>query len=175
MIKKQALLEFFLLTTKHQNCKLNLRKTKQQITPNYDVNRKTKLECGMILSNWKDNASAIDALNIQLWIAKFRDTDYRSFFKRFYLFIFRERGREGERERNINVWLTLAHLLLWTWPTTQACALTRNPTSDPSVCRLALNPLSHTSQGYRSFFKDPIILHVIQWKYLHIYKYLIAF
>ena len=25
------------------------------------------------------------------------------------LFIFRERGREGERERNINVWLPLAH------------------------------------------------------------------
>ena len=32
----------------------------------------------------------------------------RPFFKkRFYLFIFRERGREGERERNINVWLPL--------------------------------------------------------------------
>ena len=25
------------------------------------------------------------------------------FFKRFYLFIFRERGREGERKRNISV------------------------------------------------------------------------
>ena len=28
-------------------------------------------------------------------------------FKDFYLFIFRERGREGEREGNINVWLPL--------------------------------------------------------------------
>ena len=29
------------------------------------------------------------------------------FFKIFYLLIFREKGREGERERNINVWLPL--------------------------------------------------------------------
>ena len=29
------------------------------------------------------------------------------FFLRFYLFIFREWGREGERKRNINVWLPL--------------------------------------------------------------------
>ena len=37
--------------------------------------------------------------------------------------------------------------LLGTWPTTQACDLTGNQTSDPLVCRLALNPLSHTNQG----------------------------
>ena len=40
------------------------------------------------------------------------------------LFIFRERKREGERERKINVWLPLVHPLVGTWPTTQACALT---------------------------------------------------
>ena len=34
-----------------------------------------------------------------------------------------------------------------TWPTTQACALTGNQTGDLLVCRPALNPLSHTSQG----------------------------
>ena len=45
------------------------------------------------------------------------------FFKRFYLFIFREREREGEREGNIDVWLPLARPLLGTWPATQACAL----------------------------------------------------
>ena len=33
--------------------------------------------------------------------------------------------------------------LLETWPTTQACALTGNQTSDPLVPRLAFNPLSH--------------------------------
>ena len=48
------------------------------------------------------------------------------FFQRFYLFIFRERGREGERERNINVWLPLAWPLLGIWPATQAWALTGN-------------------------------------------------
>ena len=37
--------------------------------------------------------------------------------------------------------------LLGTWSTTQACALTGNQTDDPSVLYLALNPLSHTSQG----------------------------
>ena len=31
---------------------------------------------------------------------------------------------------------------------TQSCALTGNQTSDPLVCRLVLNPLSHTSQVY---------------------------
>ena len=66
------------------------------------------------------------------------------FLKYFiYLFLERGEGREKERERNINVWLPLAHPLL----RTQACALTENRTGDPLVCSLALNPLSHTSQG----------------------------
>ena len=72
-------------------------------------------------------------------------------FKRFYLFIFREReGREKERKRDINVWLPLTHPLLGTWPATQACALSGNQTSDPLVRRLVLNPLTHTSQGFFS-------------------------
>ena len=41
------------------------------------------------------------------------------FLKIFYLFIFKERGREGEKERNMSVWLLLAHPLLGTWPATQ--------------------------------------------------------
>ena len=61
--------------------------------------------------------------------------------------MFRQRGREKERDRNINVWLSLTHPLLGTWPATQACALTGNRTSDLSVRRLVLNPLSYTSQG----------------------------
>ena len=57
-----------------------------------------------------------------------------------------ERGREKERERNITVWLPLALPPLGTWPTTQACTLTGNQTSDPLVPRPALSPLSRTSQ-----------------------------
>ena len=88
---------------------------------------------------------------------------FRSFFekKKKRLFIYFQREGEGGRnrgretsmyERNIN-WLALACPLLGTWPATQACALTRNRTGDLSVCRLALSPLSHTSQGHlvRSF------------------------
>ena len=70
------------------------------------------------------------------------------YFKRLYLFIFRERGREGEREgQSINVWLPLAHPPLRTWP--------------PVVCRPALNPLSHPSQGQRHAFynENPIHTH----------------
>ena len=51
------------------------------------------------------------------------------------LFIFRERGREGEREGNIAVWSPLTCPLLVTWPAAQACALTGDPTSDPLVRR----------------------------------------
>ena len=78
----------------------------------------------------------------------------RFFIFRFHLFIFLERGKEGEREgRNINMWLPLERPPLGTWPATQACALTGNWTSNPLVCRPALNPLSHTSQGYIQDFK----------------------
>ena len=47
----------------------------------------------------------------------------------------------------MNVWLPLPHPLPGTQPATQACALTGNRTHDPLVHRLALNSLSHTSQG----------------------------
>lgn len=36
-----------------------------------------------------------------------------------------ERGREGERVGDINVWLPPMHPLLGIWPTTQACACHR--------------------------------------------------
>ena len=91
-----------------------------------------------------------------LWkscLGKEKFLDACGFLKRFYLFIFRESGREGEKERNINVWLPLMHSQLGTWPATQTCALTGNWTSDPLVCRPVLNPLSYTSQGDDCVFK----------------------
>ena len=77
------------------------------------------------------------------------------FFKRFYLFLERGKRREKKRERNINVWLLFEYPLLEAWPAPQACFLTGNWTSNTLVCRPALNQLSHTSQGRKSyiFFK----------------------
>ena len=51
------------------------------------------------------------------------------------LFSFFQREGKGRRKGNINLWLPLARPLLGTWPTTQACALTGNPTGDPLFCR----------------------------------------
>ena len=48
--------------------------------------------------------------------------------------------------------LPLTHPQMGTWPATQACALTGNRTSGPLVCRLARNPLSHTSQDMDLLF-----------------------
>ena len=68
------------------------------------------------------------------------------FFKDIiYLFLLRGEGREKEKERSIYL-LPLVHPQLWTWPATQACALTWNRTCDLLVCRTMLNPLSHISQ-----------------------------
>ena len=58
---------------------------------------------------------------------------------------FRERGREGERERDINQ-LPLICTPSRTEPAAQACALTGNRTHDLSTGRLS-NQLSHISQG----------------------------
>ena len=52
------------------------------------------------------------------------------------------------------MWLPLTRPLLGTWPITQACALTGNRTGKPLVCRPALNPLSHTSQGGKVGFGE---------------------
>ena len=71
------------------------------------------------------------------------------YFLKDFIYLFLDRGerKEKERERNINVWLPIMHPLLWTWPATQACALTGNQTGGPLVHRQALNPLSHTGLG----------------------------
>ena len=79
-----------------------------------------------------------------------------SFSRRLYLFIFRERGREEEREGEKHHCEVAYHApLLGTWPEIQACA-----TSDPSVCRQALNPLSHTKQGLSQALGNTIFIAV---------------
>ena len=72
-------------------------------------------------------------------------------FQIFYLFNFRERRKERERERNISQ-LALSCPQPGTWPATQSCALTGNQICNPLVHSPELNPLSHTSHG-ENFFK----------------------
>ena len=86
--------------------------------------------------------------------------EIRNFLKDFtYLFLERGEGRKKERERNMSVWLSLMHLLLGTWPTTPACALTGNQAGHPLVLRPALNPLSHSSQGMEIDLGDEYNFH----------------
>ena len=76
------------------------------------------------------------------------------------LFIFKEMGREGERGRETSMCGCLSH-----WgpgPKTQACSLSGNWIGDPFICRLALNPLSYTSQG-PVFYSNSVII-----KFLHL-------
>ena len=76
-----------------------------------------------------------------------------------YLF-FRERGREEEKETNIDG-VPLARSQLGAWPTTQACALTGKQTNNPSVLRPALSPLSHTRQSSKQFWKHLLLTYYI--------------
>ena len=90
-----------------------------------------------------------------------------------FLFIslsfFRERmGKRGRKKRRETLtcernssWLLLTCPQLGTWPATQACALTRNLTSNLSVRRLALNSLSYTSQDNSSFLFKKIFLKIL--------------
>ena len=75
----------------------------------------------------------------------------------FYYFLknilFLERGKKGESEGENHQCEVVSHALpTGEVPATQACALTGNWTSDPLVHRLALSPLSQTSQGYFIIF-----------------------
>ena len=74
------------------------------------------------------------------------DLKWQIIFLRFLFYFQRKGGRKRGRETSVPGCLSCAPPL-GTWPATQACALTGNQTDDPLVHRLALNPLSHTSQG----------------------------
>ena len=78
------------------------------------------------------------------------------FLQRFYLFIFRQRGREGEREREKHQCVVASHVP----PTgdlahSPACALCPDweLNQDPFIdLQARTQPLSHTSQGSIDFF-----------------------
>ena len=74
---------------------------------------------------------------------------FLSFFFFFLIFpLFLERGRKGEREGEKHQCVVVSWAPpLGTWPATQACALTRNRTTNPLVHSPVLKPLSHTNQG----------------------------
>ena len=73
---------------------------------------------------------------------------------KYFIYLFLEKGGGKERGRRILMCkrdsdqLPLACPELGTWPTTQACTLTSNGTSDYLLCGLTLNQLSHADQGY---------------------------
>ena len=98
-------------------------------------------------SSWCHSASSI----LFLWVVS--SVLWEFFFLLYFcVFIFGEgkggkkRGRETSMcERNIIYWLLLVCPHLGTWPA-------RNRTGDLSVCRTALNPLNHTSQGSVVFY-----------------------
>ena len=94
-----------------------------------------------------------------------------NFLKNIYLFL--ERGMEGEG--NINVWLPLVRPLLGTWPATQACALTGNQTSNLSVHRPVLNPLSHTSQSDSMCFFNCDLFCIHSIAFLSLFTFFICF
>ena len=76
------------------------------------------------------------------------------FLKKILFIYFYKEGKEGRYrgretsmcERYID-WLPLESPQMGTCQATQAHVLTGNQTSDPSVHRPALSPLSYTSQG----------------------------
>ena len=73
------------------------------------------------------------------------------FFLQIIIYLERGEGREKEGKKHQFVrdtWLPHTYPQMETWPGIQACTLTGNQTGDLLVRSLALNPLSHTSQGH---------------------------
>ena len=56
------------------------------------------------------------------------------------------------------MWLPLMRSQLGTWPATQACALTGNPTGKPFGSQAGAQPLSHPSQAL--FYLKAVFYHL---------------
>ena len=79
---------------------------------------------------------------------------HRFFFFKDFIYLFLERGREGEREEEKDQCVVAT----WATPTgdlarNPGSVLTRNGNGDPLVHSPAFKPLGHTSQG-RFFFLE---------------------
>ena len=85
------------------------------------------------------------------------------FFCKDFIYLFLESGeRRKKGEKKYQYAIASCMPLTGAWPATQVCALTRIWTGDPFVHRLALNPRSHTSQGYLiKFFKETVMYFVL--------------
>ena len=70
-------------------------------------------------------------------------------FKKDFTYLFLERGGEREKEGEKHQCMAVSYAAPHWGPGLQLrhVSSTGNETSNPLVCRLALNPLSHTSQG----------------------------
>ena len=109
--------------------------------------------CTFILTclNFSHLQSALHLLQYTYWDVS---STAQNSEKKKILFIFRW---EGERERNINVWLPLECSQLGTWSTAQACVLTGNWTTDPLVHRPTLNPLGYITRS-KQFLNSLILM-----------------
>ena len=81
------------------------------------------------------------------------------FKKKDFIYLFLERGKKKEKEREekhccegeTSAGCLLSTIWKGTEPATQACALTRNQTGDPSLYRMSPSQLSPTSQDHPCF------------------------
>ena len=122
---------------------LDLRKVPYFAT--YDV-----LLCILCTHNFDPNFQETN-LSFQLFIYLYFDTCFLYFLKDFiYLFLERGEGREKKMERNISVWLPLAHA----WIGDLACnpGMCSDWECNHLVCRVAFNPQSHSSRGCFLYF-----------------------
>ena len=94
------------------------------------------LFCSCHAINYQSIISVNSVLHTPTFLLDFTMTGRfsTSFFFTILFIYFQRKGKGGERERNISVWLPLMWPPLGTWPATQACALTGNLTGNPLVC-----------------------------------------
>ena len=105
----------------------------------------------LLVANFNGHTSVLSDTTSQQHLTQL--TISFSFF--YFLFMFRQRGREGEKPQCV----VASPIPLWvTWPAAQTCTLTRNSNGDVLVHRLALGPLTHTSQTYFLFLEHYLSL-----------------